>query len=662
MRYFAWIIGLLLSVLLFGFVALFTPFGNNLLKPLVESQIQARTELPVKLQTFRLSINKLDATLLLSEDNSLHVSGNYSLFKQSVALTYLLQIAHLESLASFTKKQLYGSVDTNGTIQGDKKFLSIDGNSNLIKSDTSYHVELSDFDPTSIIAKIQGAKLQNLLALLGEKIYASADMEFNVNLKNIKPHQLDGAFGLHVSNSRIDYAMMKRTFGVDLPKTDFKLDADAKLQGDSIIYSADFDSQLAKITSKGQIDPSPLNVNLEYNLHVKELAMLRPIIKAPLRGELNLDGSAKGTQKSLHVSGKSDLALSQTAFDLVLENLVPKTLHATLHQVNLAKLLYMVSQPHFADALVNMDIKVDDFASLDGVINTNVTNGVLDEKYISSAYGVKNMPRVAFDASSVTHLALANIDTALQLNSSLATLKVKQARFDLLNGSLSSDYLLHVSDLNRLYFLTKRSLKGSLDVSGKIKKDDDLDIVANSEKFGGKINLHLHNDDLQLDASHLQTSEISQMLSYQKVFISEINTKATYKLLSKSGKFNTQITEGHFGQNQVIDLVKQYAKTDLYTERFAGDLDGVIAKDIINATLHLHSNNATIDTKKLLLNTQTNSVNSIVRVEANKNPLTFTINGDMQKPRVGIDATELIKKEAGKAVQKELGKFLKGLF
>ena len=662
MKYIGWLLGLLLFVFIILYVVAFTPFGNSLVKPLIESKIKEQTKLDSKLETFKASINYIDITLLLTEENSLHVEGNYSIFSKSFNLLYQVKLDSLQALSPLTQKKFFGNLHTDGKLKGDPDFLTIEGRSDVAKSDTLYHIELTKFDPTSVIAKIKGAKLENILALLGEKIYAKADIALDVNFKDIKPHQLDGDLNLHVSNSRIDYAIMKKEFGVDLPKTEFVMDAKARLKGDEAVYMYEFNSNLATIRSDGIVTPSPLALNLTYDVNVKELSLLRPVLKAPLRGKINLSGKVKGSKESLHVSGKSDLAQSDTIFDAELAEFKPKQVDATIKNLNLSKLLYMVEQPHYADAFIDAQIKIKDVASLEGVVKTEIKKGVLDTAYAEKTYEFKNMPRITFDAKTNSTLGKKSIDTAVDFNSNLATFDIKKASYALQSKTLNTDYKVKLLDLSKLYFATNRALKGSILVDGTLKKDKDMHLTAHSNIFDGKVDALLHNDDFTATLDNLQTLPLLEMLVYPQIFASSLDGKLGYNLAKKSGRFDAKLRDGHFTDNQMINLVKQYAKTDLYKEKFLGDLNADIKQENITASLHLNSNNAKIDTKNLKLNSKTKEIDAKIRIEANKNPLTVTLKGNVEKPRIGIDATELIKKETGKAIEKEVNKFLKGLF
>ncbi|WP_345992254.1 hypothetical protein [Sulfurimonas sp. HSL-1716] len=662
MKYIGWFFGLILSFIVIIYITAFTAFGNKLLKPVVESKLKENTDLPLKIDVFKLTTNYIELSLWLNEKNSLLVKGTYSLFSRSFDISYNCKFDELQSLASVTKKQLHGKLHTNGEVKGNLDFMKIDGISDVAKSDTFYHVELTKFDPTSVIAKVKGAKLENILALLGEKPYAKADIVLDVNFKDIKPHHLDGDLDFHIRNSVIDYQIIQKEFGVDLPKTELKVDAKARLKGDEAVYMYDMDSNLAKIKSQGVLTPSPLALNLTYDISVKELALLRPLLKTPLRGKIDVKGKVKGTKEKLHVSGTSGIAGSNTVFDVEFADLKPKQIDADIKNIDLSKLLYMVEQPHYGDALIDAQIKIKDLKPFNGTVVSKITRGVLDTGYVSKTYGFKNMPSVTFNALSQSRLLKNSIDTAVDINSNLAVLGIKKASYDLQTKTLNSDYKVKIPDLSKLYFVTNRELKGSVLVDGSLKKDKNMRLTAHSDIFDGKVDALLHNDDLSANLENLQTLPLLKMLIYPEIFASSLDGKLNYNLAKKSGKFDAKLNDGHFTNNQMINLVKQYAKTDLYKEKFLGDLHADIRQENITASLHLNSNNAKIDTKNLKLNSKTKYIDADIRIEANKNPLTLSLKGNAAKPRIGIDATELIKKEAGKAIEKEVNKFLKGLF
>jgi hypothetical protein len=160
------------------------------------------------------------------------------------------------------------------------------------------------------------------------------------------------------------------------------------------------------------------------------------------------------------------------------------------------------------------------------------------------------------------------------------------------------------------------------------------------------------------------------MLIYPKIFKANIDGKLDYNIAAAKGEFNGLLSNGKFTRNQVLDLTKQYAHIDLYRQIFKGDVNAKINKEHILASLDLKSNTSSIKTKNTKLNSKTKRINSVIDINANGNPLVVKLSGSVEKPKVSVDASKIIQKEATKAITKELqkhlgkdvGKLFKGLF
>jgi len=665
MKYLAWFSGILVTVLIVLYIVAFTPFGNSLLQPIIESKIQDETKLDSKLNKFSLNISKFEIFLELSKSNTINIKGEYSLFSQAFDIAYSVEIKAVEELQSLTNAPLKGKVITNGTIKGDAAFIEIDGLSDIAKSDTTYHIELTEFNLTSIIAKVKKANLLSLLELGGQKPYASADIDLDINFKNITPHVLDGDVFLQTYNGKIDSKLMKSDFNVTIPTTVFNMNLDAKLKGDNIDYRYKLNSNLAKISSTGTVTPQPLTLDVKYGLNIEELAVLKPITNADVRGAFRLNGIAKGTKDNLKVNGKSDVANSDTAFNITLKDFKPATIKATVKHLKLQKILYMVKQPHYTDGnlFLNVDISDAKAASLKGTVVSRIEKGLLNSKYMTKAYEFKSkMPKTTFNMKTITKLNKDLADTKVDFNSNLVTLDVKQARFNMGDGSIVTDYLVNVKSLDKLFFATQRHLKGGISLNGEFKKAKDLDLTIHSKIAGGKIDAALHNDDFHADLKSIQTLDALHILMYPEIFKSSLVGTLDYNLAKEKGVMEADLVDGKFTKNQMLTLIKQYAHTDLYKERFKGNVRADINKENIVASLDLKSNRSSIETKNTKLNSKTKKINSKIDINANGNPIIITLTGNAASPKVKINAEKLIQKEAQKAVKKELNNFFKKLF
>jgi hypothetical protein len=665
MKYIYWLIGVLSSLLLGIYILLFTSFGNSIVKPIIEDEILQQTKLDSNLQKFYLSLDNFEMLVDLNDNNTILVKGEYSIFSQSFNIKYFIDFKELSTLQPLTKTRLQGALSTNGSAVGDMNLFVIDGKSDIARSRSAYHIEVTDLNPTSIVAKITNANLEALLFMLNQKAYANADINLDVNFKNIKPHQLDGDILLTTRNGKINSDVINECCNISIPHTVFKMNLDAKLQGEHINYSYMFNSNLAKISSSGKLIPEPLNVDMKYALNIKELAILKPITNLDIRGSLNLNGNLKGTKDKMLLSAYSDIASSDTTLVAILENFAPRSIKAKIKNLKLQDMLYMLKQPHYADALFSLDLDINDASSdrLKGVIKSKITNGLLDSNYITKLYEFKSiMPRTFFNATVITTINKNIIDTNLDFNSNLVNLDVKDARFDMKDDSFSSEYLVKVSNLDRFYFITQRDLKGAISVNGNIKKEANLDVIMHSNIAGGRVNAKLHNDDFHADLVSLQTLDVLDMLRYPKVFKSSVNGELDYNIEKGKGTFKAKLIDGRFAKNQVLDLVKKYAKTDMYVEIFKGDVSAKINQEHISATLYLKSNKSSIKTKDAKLNSKTKEIDSKIEIDANSNPILITLKGNINSPKVGINAQKLIEKEAKKVIEKEVNKFLKGLF
>ncbi|ADN09656.1 hypothetical protein [Sulfurimonas autotrophica] len=673
MKYLTWLIGAVAAILIAVYVTAFTGFGNSIIKSVIEDKIKEQTKLDSKLKVFSLSINDFQIVLQLNKNNTIKVEGTYSIFSKSFDVKYSVNLQELKTLQPLTSMQLQDSFFTDGTVKGNDKLFTVLGKSDVAKSKTDYKVVMTDLNPSSIMAKVDTADLQSLLHILNQKLYASADVNLNVNFKNITPHKLDGDILLITKNGKLNSRVMKKDFNITIPATAFAMNLDAKLKGDNVDYTYILNSNLAKITSGGKIVPELLKVDAKYALHVKELAVLKPITSADIRGKLNLNGTVHGNKAKMVIKGKSDLASSNTTFSATLHDFAPKSVEADIKGLKLQKLLYMVKQPHFADALFNMNVKITnaDPKNLSGIVKSQITKGVVDSKYVTKAYKFKSrIPRTTFSAVTYTTLNKNLIDTKLNFVSNLANFDIKGARFNTKDASLKSDYKVKVHNLDRLYFATQRHLKGALSANGELKKAKDLNFTLLSNVAGGKLDAKLHNDDFVANLNALQTLDILDMLIYPKVFKSSIDGKLVYNLADAKGDFKGLLSNGTFMRNQVLDLTKQYAHIDLYKQHFKGDVNAKINKEKIIASLDLKSNTSSIQTKNTRVDSKANTIDSKIDINANGNPLSVTLKGNINRPKIGVDAKKIIKKEATKAIKKEIqkrigkdvGNLLKGLF
>ena len=309
--------------------------------------------------------------------------------------------------------------------------------------------------------------------------------------------------------------------------------------------------------------------------------------------------------------------------------------------------------------------------SLSGKVETRVTKGVLDSKYLSKMYEFASpMPKTSFNLKAETLLKGDIADTKAEFNSNIADIDIKSAKFTLKDGSIKSDYKLSVPDLDTLFFVTKRHIRGSLVADGDISKAKDLDLTFNSNIAKGKVAAKLHNDELLADVSSVSANAVLHMFFYPEIADASLNAKIDYNLAQSRGSMKAQVADAVFVKNQTFDLIKQYTKVDMYREHFNGDVSAKIDKESVLASVDLRSKEASIKTAATKLNTKTNKIDTDITLRAKKNEISGRLVGDIDSPKIVIDLEKFMKSEAGKKVEekvnkvieKEINKLFKKLF
>jgi len=364
--------------------------------------------------------------------------------------------------------------------------------------------------------------------------------------------------------------------------------------------------------------------------------------------------------KNMIVESNSDLASSDTMLRLVLKDLKPSSVVASVKNLNIKKLLYMLNQPHYADGILSMEADITnlDINNLQGNIKTNIENALLDSEYISKEYKFKSvMPRTTFNLATVTKLNESIVDSKVNFNSNLASLDIKSVKFNVKDSSFTSDFIATLPNLDMLFFVTDQHMRGAITANGDIKKAKNLDLNIYTNVANGNIDVKLHNDELTASVNKVRTLELLHMLNYPEIFKANLDAKVNYNLAQSKGKMDGHLVDGKFTNNQLFNLVKDNTKLDLYKEHFAGDVSAMLNKENIIASLDLKSPRVSIKTKDTKLNTKTLTINSRVDLNINENKIGANITGNLNKPKVKLDLIDIIKNRAKKEIKKFLKKF-----
>ncbi|MRI82866.1 MAG: hypothetical protein C6I00_00410 [Nitratiruptor sp.] len=649
---------LLLSIGLLG-ALLFTKQGNETLKPILQEIAQEQLQIPLQIET--LSLHPLQLTLTTPDGSRIDLNGSLDPLKRTFDLRYNAAIKELATFEPLLKTKLRGPLNTQGRAKGSLHHFIVAGHGDLAQSTTHYRLDIANLQPANLIAKVQKARIEKLLFMVYQPPMLQGPLDLEANLTNLDPQNLKGTLDATIRQASFDSALFAKEFGIDLPRTTLSSRSHLKLQGPSIQIDSKTKSNLLNLALSGSIQPQKLATNLNYDLHIARLELLKPLTKTDLQGPLHTKGTIRGDRERMVVQGTSDLANSKTSYRLLLTQLRPATLKASIAHAELSRLLFMLHQPRYAKGKLYASIKLDDLdpKRLTGHITAKLKEGRTKPEVLAKELGIKGAA-ITFQATNEIHLHHGKGKSDLTLTSSIANLEAKESTIDLATGAIKAPYILTIPDLDKLYFLTNRHLKGSITLTGHLEKDRDLRLKAHSQTLGGKLDLTLLNDDLQAKLRQIHFTALTDMLLYPRVFSSTLDADLNYNIATQKGRLQAQAFKGRILPNKLSFLLQQMANFDITREIYEKTtLTSTIDQQRIRSDLDMTSRLTHISSKGALLDLAANRVEARLRIDIQGRPLYVKITGHLPDPKITLDARALLRERAKKEIKKRLEKRLK---
>ncbi len=653
-------LAILIVVILGGaYGLLFTKSGNSYVATIIEDKVnEGQKDVNLKVNSFELTLSDIAFNATLDDNSIVNIEGKLALLSRSVDLNYDINIKDLSKLQNITKQKLNGSFSTKGIIKGNQKQAFVKGESSVASSNTIYDIKLVDFKPSNILFNMENAKIEELLHMVNQPIYANGNYSIAANIKNANLGFLDGLVRTKITNGTINEKVINKELKQN-SKTpiSFIANTTTTLVGNKADVKVDFNSSIADLDiKKAIINLEAVTINSDYKLFVKDLSKLEALTNQKFNGSFSTNGTVKIDNGVAIVSGDSDIFASNTKYDINAVYWKPQDINVTVNNAKIESILNFVNQPNFANGVMNIDAKIKsaDIKNLDGKIITTILESSVNNPVVNEQFNQKLNQKIFFKGNVITNLAGTKAISKVDLDTTLTNLDMAKVVYDIEKSEFTSDYTVNFVDLSKLYDITQQKMRGSAKLTGNIKQAKDLLSVDGSSKlFGGELTFNLLNDDFKAKIDGIEVKDLTHMLYYPEIFTSKSNIDVNYNLATKNGKVDGKLIEGQFIRNQFSDIINTFAQFDLTKEIYEEvQLKSEINDNIINSFVDMKSKYTTIKVPSSTIDTKKNTINALVQATITKYSFDTKIKGDLSNPKVSVNTKAFLKDKIDKKTEK----------
>ncbi len=662
-KLFLWLTLLIVFIAVLAYSIVFSKFGNELIASYIENKVNnPQQNIKFKVTNFRLRVDSLDFNAVINENSNISVNGALSIWNRWVDLKYDIKITDLSILNNLINQNLKSELFTNGVFKGDNQSAIIQGFSNIANSETKYNLVLKDFKIKDIFLELKNAKIDEFLNFMNKPHYLNGDLTINANIRNIDNNNLDGKLIANISKGQLENDVINKEFNQTFSS---KINIDGDIEALFLGKNAEIKTQL--LTSIGNLILEKTLVDLEkdrvisdFKLEAKNLQKLESVLGRKLIGDFNTTGNILYDNLILSVDGNSDIFESSTVFRFKLEDNIAKDISFKVENTKIEKLLDFLNEPIYATGDLNVqgEIQNSKLEELSGTIISKISNAKLVNEVVNAVFKQELKTPVNFEMALNNQFIPNKIVSQMVLNSSIANLSAENATYDLIEGVLKSDYLLKISSLDNLKDFTKTKLRGKLDIKGELeKKDMFLFSTGKSSVLGGKLDFTLKNDDLTASLNDVSVKELSYMMYKPEFFNSRGDFSLNYNTITKQGNLVGKFFNGSFLPNDLALLINHLAKFDLTKEIYETvNLNSEINDNLLTSNFLMKSENTQIESKDAITDFDKNFIDAKLNTQIKNRSFNLSLIGEMNKPKISLDAKDLLQNEIDRKLEKNRDK------
>jgi len=349
---------------------------------------------------------------------------------------------------------------------------------------------------------------------------------------------------------------------------EFKLKVDSFLLTFSNINFSATINDSSYIDINGDLAIFKQSVDLKYGIKIKDLSMLNHLVNQNLKGSFDTNGTFKGDKTASFIIGKTNLAASNTEYEITLENFNPKDILLNSKGLKIEELLPILNQKEYVNGLLNLAINIKDFnkPTQNGQINADISQATILAKAIKETLN-KDFTDTPFNLNFKGVLDPQNLNFNTNFNSSILNLALKDNSFNIKNNSLNSIYKIDFLDLKKLQPIIGVNISEKPSLEGKLifaKKDINTEGLLHfiNSNINYKVALKDFNlSSIEASSTKLKIEDILKLLSEPNYANGNLElscnlTNSSKNILNGVATIKTQdaklvnnIINSHFNQN-----------------------------------------------------------------------------------------------------------------
>ena len=382
-----------------------------------------------------------------------------------------------------------------------------------------------------------------------------------------------------------------------------------RLRVDSLDFNAVINEN-SNISVNGALSIWDRWVDLKYDIKINDLSILNNLVNQNLKSELFTNGVFKGDYQSAIIQGFSNIANSETKYNLVLKDFKIKDILLELKNAKIDELLNFMNKPHYlnGDLTINANIKNIDNNNLDGKLIANISKGQLENDVINKEFNQTFSSKINIDGDIEALFLGKNAEIKTQLLTSIGNLFLEKTLVDLEKDRVVSDYKFEAKNLQKLESVLGRKLIGDFNTTGNILYDNlILSVDGNSDIFESSTVFRFKlEDNIAKDISFkVENTKIEKLLDFlnEPIYATgDLNVQGEIQnsnLEELSGTIISKISDAKLVNEVVNAVFKQELKTPVNFDMALNNQfipNKIVSQMVLNSSLaNLSAENAIYD-------------------------------------------------------------------